>query len=456
MAAGSTPSRNDPRRMRRRTFLAGTFGTVCSALTAGTVAGCEAATSHDASRILNIPHSKNTHLNTLRPNTTELNTTQASVDRIAHRPNDGSGVWADFSNTGYQHDPGYSGSGGNCTHGYAGLNDYSPEMTANSLLFVNEPAGHVFNRIHFRGTAMLGVDRGDRWTFNGCVFDNGGEGKGEADFIIQNYLPTVCTWNYCTFKPCDYTVPPGNDGTVSTSHTYPGTPYLSSYQSFNTNANGLQTGRAAVKRHHCDIWGNAGMQDVFNGTAGNHVILDWCYIHDQADTDGSTAKAAGVPYSDLYHQDGVGPDGRNGSHWIDITNCTIASLGNTNGIAFQSTPCHHHLIAGNYLSGFGITVNLGGFGIAKDTNIRFTDNVLSAEVPYIFRPQYWSSAWHSARTGMVWRGNRFQFFHGDPTMTAIFRGGPTPKLNGMDSSWRGKYWWPTDSGTAAHHRDYTG
>ena len=31
---------------------------------------------------------------------------QGTVDKLAYRPNDGSGVWADFSNTGYLHDPG--------------------------------------------------------------------------------------------------------------------------------------------------------------------------------------------------------------------------------------------------------------------------------------------------------------------------------------------------------------
>ncbi len=434
--------------MPRRTFLAGTLG---AALAAGTVASCEVAshpdTSHSTSRPAT-PYSRVPH-----PNALDANASPRLIDRISQRPNDGSGAWADFSNTGYLHAPGYSPSGGNCVHGYAGLTDYKPGMRANSLLYVNEPVGHVFNQIHFRGTAMLGHSKGDEWTFNGCVFDNGGGGKGEANFILQNYLPTVCTWNYCTFKPCDYATPPGNNGKVSSSHTYPGTPYLSSYQSFNTNSNGRQNGRVVVKRHHCDIWGNAGMQDVFNGRAGNHVVLDWCYIHDQADTNWSTGRAAKVPSGDLYHHDGVGPDGTTGTHWIDITNCTIASLGNTNGIAFQGIPCHHHRITGNYLSGFGITVNLGGSRAATDTDIRFTDNVFSCEVPYIFGPLYGDSAWHSARNGMVWRRNRFQFLDGDPKMTAGYRGGPKPRPNGKSLSWQGKYWWPTNSG-APHHKDY--
>ena len=446
MAADDTPPQYGPRSMRRRAFLTGTVGTALA------VAGCGGG-HHEAS------HARSTVRPSPSPSLSlgsPVATKKPRGDRMGHRPNDGSGLWADFSNTGYRHDPGYTGSGGNCTHGYAGLNDYAPGMTANSALYVNAPAGHVFNQIHFRGTALLGYTAGDNWTFNGCVFDNGGGGKGEANFILQSYLPTACTWNYCTFKPCDFTLPPGNDGSVSTSHTYPGTPWLSSYQSFNSNGNGAQTGLAVVHRYHCDIWGNAGMQDVFNGTAGDHVILDWCYIHDQADTNWSTGKAAGVPDSDLYHHDGIGPDGNSGSRWINITNCTVASLGSTNAIAFQGTPCRDHVITGNYLAGFGITVSLGGPGMATDTNITFTDNVLSAEVPFIFRPLYLGTNWDSAGRGMVWRRNRFQFFPGDPTTTGTMEGGPAPGPNNMDPSWQGRYWWPTDGGQAPHPSDYTG
>ena len=436
--------------MRRRAFLAGTLG---SALAAGAIAGCGSGAGHGAGDATSTPR---TSPSLVLGSPSDTAKARAAGPRISHRPNDGSGVWADFSNTGYKHDPGYTGSGGNCVHGYSGLDDYAPGMVSNSPLYVDAPAGHVFNRLHFRGTTLLGHDTGDNWTFNGCVFDNAGEGKGEADFIIQSYLPTACTWNYCTFKPCDFAMPPGNDGRVSTSHTYPGTPWLSSYQSFNVNSNGGQTGMAVVHRHHCDIWGNAGMQDVFGGTASNHVILDWCYIHDQADTNWSTGIAAGVPSSDLYHHDGIGPDANSGSHFIDITNCTISSLGSTNGIAFQGTPCHDHVITGNYLAGFGITINLGGSGAATDTNITFTDNVLSAEVPFVYRPQYWDSGWNSARDGMLWRRNRFQFFPGDPTMTGTEDTGPAATPNHMDPSWQGRYWWPTDAGQTPHAGDYTG
>jgi hypothetical protein len=431
--------------MSRRAFLVGTLGAAGTVLTAG-AAGCQAATHRGPSQI---HHTSQV--------STGLGGDSAphGGDRIHHRPNDGSGLWADLSNTGYRHDPGYTSSGGNCTHGYAGLTDYAPDMEAGPILWVDEEIGHVFSQIHFRGTVVLGHNKGDNWTFNGCVFDNGGGSYGEQNFITQSYLPTLHTYNYCTFKPCDYALPPGNDGTVSSSHTPPGTPWHSSYQSFNVNytLGPPQTGKAAVRRYRCDIWGNAGMQDVFNGTSDRHVVLDWCYIHDQADTNWSTAIAAGVPLTDRYHHDGIGPTPGNEQGWIDVTNCTIASLGTSNALAFQECTVHDCVIAGCYISGFGIPVNLGGSLSAKDYNITFTDNVYSGELPYMWRIMYWNWDWDSDGRAILWRRNRLQFFDGDPTMTFRTEGGATSP-NRWRASYHGKYWWPSDNNP--HDTEYTG
>src|SRR5262249_33837595 len=151
----------------------------------------------------------------------------------------------------------------------------------------------------------------------------------------------------------------------------------------NTNRNGAQTGQAAVVRHRCDVWGNAGMQDVFGGRAGRRVLLDSCYIHDQADTNWQTAIAEGVPLADRYHQDGVGPTPGAEQAWTDLQNCTIASLGTSNGIAYQECTVHDCTIQGCYISGFGIPVNLGGTKAPSAYNVAFTDNVYSGELPFM-------------------------------------------------------------------------
>jgi len=404
MTAGNTRAPGAAHGVTRRAFLGGTLRAGGTLLAAGLAVGCEANSM--------------------------ANSTRSGGSRIDHRPNDGSGLWADFSNTGYKHDPGYTGTGGNCTHGYPGLNDYTSNMSASSLLYVDESAGKVFNQVHFLGlTMMLGHGRGDDWTFNGCVFDAG----NGSDMVTQTYLPTSYTQNYCTFKPSAYSTPPGNDGIVSTSHTPPGTICAKQYQSFDTNSNGSQTGGAVVHRYHCDVWGNAGMQDVFNGSAGHHVTLDWCYIHDQADTNNSGGCNN--------HNDGIGPTAVGRQGYLDITNCTIASLGNTNGIAFQNSGIHDMVISGNYLAGWGYTVHLGAAGTAGlNYNIAFTGNVFSAEVAAIYGPLYGgSSAWPSGNRGMLWHGNMYQFFPGDPS---------------LNRTYQAHHWWPSDGNP--HASDYTG
>jgi hypothetical protein len=423
MTSGNTPPRGNVSSVRRRAFLAGTLR--ASGVLATAAAACDSTASHTVSRGLQSPSSTGDPIG---------QSTRSRSSLVSQRPNDGSGFWADFSNTGYEHHPGYVPDGGNCTHGYKGLNDYAHRMKSGGLLFVDAPPGHVFNQIHFRGKILLGHSVGDNWTFNGCVFDNGGDGAGNQDFITQTYLPTSYTQNYCTFKPIDYRIPPGNDGTVSSAHTGPGTPCAASWQSFDLNSNGFQSGKAVVRRHYCDIWGNAGMQDVFNGTADRHVVLDHCYIHDQADIDGYGGCG--------YHQDGIGPSPGSNTGYIDITNCTLTSLGNTNGIAYQVTTCHDMMISGNYFSGWGYTVNLGGTSSTTDTNVTFENNVYSWELSPVFGPMYSNWHWNSdPPINMNWRGNRYQFHSGDP-----HRGGFSAAKNGH-------FWWPSDN--VPHKRDYT-
>ena len=69
-----------------------------------------------------------------------------SGSALTSRPNDGSGYWPDFSNTGYQN---YAGAAANpagsgltvpCTHGYAGLYDFTSGMTASGSVFVDSAA----------------------------------------------------------------------------------------------------------------------------------------------------------------------------------------------------------------------------------------------------------------------------------------------------------------------------
>lgn len=406
MTTGDTPMLAGTRHRPRRAFLGSLIRAGCTVLAAGMAAACEANGHPDA---VPVP-----------------NSTRPGSSPIDYRPNDGSGLWADFSNTGYRHDPGYTGTGGNCIHGYPGLNDYNSSMSASSLLYVDEPTWTVFNQMHFLGlTIMLGHGHGDKWTFNGCVFDAG----AGSDMITQTYLPTAYRQNYCTFKPSSVSSPPGNNGTFTSSPTPPGTLCADSYATFGTNANGAQSGLAAVYRYRCDVWGNAGMGDVFCGSPGNRVVLDSCYIHDQADTDDSGGCG--------YHQDGVGPTLSTYQQYTDILGCTVGSLGNTNGLAFQTGCVRECRIVGNYFCGWGYTLNLGS---TQDYNVAFTDNIYSAELAPIYGPLYFKWPWDSSR-GMYWRRNRWQCRPGD-------------QWTGITTPHNGQYWWPSDRN--AHATDYGG
>lgn len=351
---------------------------------------------------------------------------------LTSRPNDGTGYWPDFSNTGYLYSTATPTSTAiPCTHGYAGMYDYAASMPAHSILTVTGAGTATFNCYHFRGKVQLG---GTNWTFNKCVFD----GTWPNDNMVIPDASVVTVFNYCTFRPAEWRSPvttpqgpPGNPGNISSDHSAPGTPYTDSFQ--------LVAGTGTVQMTYCDVWGNAGME-VLNGSSGLHAIFNRCYIHDQSDTDGSGGSG--------YHNDGIGPDSTGPEMWNDITNCTIASLGNTNAIAFQGTnACHDNLITGNYISGWGIAVSLGaGTSYVNDYNVTFTGNIYSCELAALFGPLYGNWTWNSAGggspgTGMLWRNNFYQVRAGDGNANYVVAD------NGM-------YWWPTDNNP--HATEYTG
>ena len=299
----------------------------------------------------------------------------------------------------------------------------------------------------------------DTMIFNGCVFD----GTWPNDNMVQVYLPVLWQCSYCTFRPAEWRspvnvpqYPPGNPGTYATSHTAPGTPYADSWQyiaTLNTGGAPGQNGDYYTEFSYCDVWGNAGIESIGGGAPGTPTYFSACYIHDQADNDLSGGSG--------YHQDGIGPESVGPETSINVTNCTIASLGNTNAIAYQgSNGTQNCIITGCYLSGWGETVSLSTAGPTKDYSITLAGNVFSAEVPYVDGPVYQNWSWNSggtppsANTQMLWRNNHWQYFAGDPTSTWTYSGGPASEPIGWDATWNSQYWWPSDDNP--HAADYAG
>jgi hypothetical protein len=351
----------------------------------------------------------------IRPRLVVGSTAGGGGSALASRPNDGSGYWPDFSNTGYNREPSYPGS----------LTDYTGGMTQSGWVPIQESNNTTISYKRFlgkMGVGYLGV--GDNLTFVGCLF----EGTQPNDNLVQIYSATKCTFRYCTFKPNQFSAPPGNNGTITSSKTAPGTPYSQSWQLIANMVAGTVT-----TFDHCDFWGGAGVQTTGGVDALNPGTFKDCYMHDCADNDGSGGSG--------YHHDWVGPDSEGGSHDTLVDHCTIASLGNTNAIALQGSSTYNRITVKNsYFSGFGYTLSFGATTPWQDTNMTVTDNIFSTELDVLFGPLYGNN-WNSGGGTNTWQRNRYQVRSGD-----------------QDTGWttadHGKYWWPTDN--LSHATDYAG
>jgi hypothetical protein len=331
----------------------------------------------------------------------------ARVDPLACRPNDGTGFWPDSSNTGYVGTP----------------TNYTSGMTNSGWVPITVPDGTVITGKKFLGKAGVGYGGGDNLVFVDCLF----EGVQPNDGLVQIYCATSVTFVRCTFKPAGVATPPGNNGTVSSASTAPGTPYSSSWQYIAR----MVPGQTIFES--CDVWGGAGIQATGGPDVAHQTRYENCYIHDCADTDSS-----GAPVGQEYHHDGLGPDSAGGGHDTVIRRCTIASRGNTQAVALQGLATYSRVtVEGCYLSGFGNTLSLGNSGSWLGTGIRVLDNVWSAELPVLYGPYY--GGWRGG-FGNVWRGNRFQVRGGDGA-------------SGWTTASHGAYWWPSDN--VAHPVDFS-
>lgn len=317
---------------------------------------------------------------------------------ITSRPNDGTGYWPDASNTGYLHAPGYAGA------------------------LIEGPttimAGDTYSNMSFN-TCYVGLPNAsvDNVTFVGCLF-----------WGVKPGLPLVqCSGNNITFEYCSFMPTKGGPPTYEA--------YEQSYQYavlYDGGEPGTTPGQLTMNR--CDVWGfGNGLQIDGSTRRAPHSITN-CWFHHAADTDAAPGGSTG-----RYHEDAIlctvgGAD----ETYLVIRGNTLASKGSTNAIALQrdGASYYRHITAsGNYLSGFGYTVQIGGNGSGND-HITFTKNVWSTEIRAQFGPLY---GWGGVDN--TWRGNRWQVFPDDPANPAH-----------LDRAANGKYWWPTDN--ERHAADY--
>jgi len=154
---------------------------------------------------------------------------------------------------------------------------------------------------------------------------------------------------------------------------------------------------------HCDIWGFGNAIVFYSTTAQMTVSSTW--IHDAADA-----------AAQQYHTDGPGYlNGGTPPRNLSIVGNTIASIGNTNAIAFQasSAPYSNIVVRGNYLSGFGYTADMGLPGsTSADTVMLFENNVFGTDLPWVFGPIYGDQTALFSQSTNTWKGNTLKVLAG--------------------------------------------
>jgi hypothetical protein len=301
-------------------------------------------------------------------------------------------------NTGYANAPGYSGQLTSCSSSIQSNTTYQFCDYPNGLTIGNA-SNHPANV-----------------TFIGCRFAS----NSQADADVADYGTNV-TFSYSTFEPSAVSAPP-------VAHTQ-------GYQ----YAIDQDYASGGFTVDHSDFWGWANGIQIDHSSQSTPVSVTYSWFHD-ARADG------GVDHTDAILENYGDP----GVDYMTFSHNTIASVGNTNGLALQDGRgggYDHLTVTDNYFAGFGYTVNLGGSGPV--TNTQFTGNVFGSDFPIAFGPLY-GGHWTTGN-GNTWSGNTYYTFPGTTWLN--------PAING-------RYWWPSDIfGTqngqkpatfAAHTTDYSG
>jgi hypothetical protein len=273
-------------------------------------------------------------------------------------------------------------------------------------------AGATYKYYIFDGkTGVAAAINAANVTFIGCYFGcSSGAGSTTCVTIGSSCNPV---FKYCTFAPSPSQVGgsfppmPPNGGGYTNWPTGSGVGIAATlgYQ-YGPGSTGAAL-RSAMTFDHCDIWGSANGCVFSHVTQTNFATYTDCWIHD----------ARNPSLGD--HTDGLGDVQSSANDvvsFLTVHHCTIASVGNTQGIALQmqsSDTMTNCTFTNNYVAGFGYTINMGnvsGFTPNPYTNILFTDNVIGASPAPGFGPLYsrFSTPFNTSGSGNVWRRNTFQ------------------------------------------------
>jgi hypothetical protein len=276
--------------------------------------------------------------------------------------------------------------------GYAAAPGYPGALTAAGSVTSN-------NTYSFRDFNGLTLSNASNVTFFGCRFKS-----NSVDFAnIRLINCRNIKFDFCSVVPSKHAQPthpsvwPSAGAGTSATGNSGYAPYMipgnDGYQ-YGIRMEG-STGCTDIIVTHCDIWGFGNAID-FAGAAGGILVED-SWIHDAANPD-----AQG------YHTDGPGYlDGGGGRKNIIINRCTIASLGNTNGIAFQAASSRYEniTVSNCFLSGFGYCVDMC-HNVSGNSGMVFTGNVFGTHVRWHWGPLYANFAGQFGESSNLWRGNK--------------------------------------------------
>jgi len=263
--------------------------------------------------------------------------------------------------------------------------------------------------------------------FVGCRFQSNDNNNYTVHFGTNNV-----NFVYCSFTPpaSSFTSPPNGAwpsagaglGITVDSASYTNTggyciPVASAYQ-YGIDANG--TAGPSVS-DHCDFWGMGNCSHNLNSANLAAFTISDCWIHDNAN--GNTVPPGG---STNYHQDGVFNGGNNTSNsHVVVSHCTIASIGNTNAIAFQAAATAYSFITVTncFISGYGNAVDMC-HNVTGNNNMTFTNNILGTDLPWYFSPLYTNFSTQFAignPNSNTWSGNKLKVLAGtSKASTATF------------------------------------
>lgn len=310
--------------------------------------------------------------------------------------------------------------------GFTGLTTFSGTLSSGTsgnhqvYLFKDFNAGSG-------GTSINGLSFID---FIGCRFQS----NSLPNFNVNCSSSSNITFTYCSFTPLASfaTSPPGSawpsaGAGANTTSFVTGVNCINGNDGYQFACNVASGG--PVSWQSCDFWGFGQNGPGFFSTTAQ-LTCNNCWIHDACN-----ASPQG------YHTDGMGyQNNGTGPSNVTITNCTIASIGNTNALAWQhATSGYSNIImTGNYLSGYGYNSALGSVsGGIRLTNSTFANNTFGTDLQWIFGPIYTNYTSDFSGFGNSWSGNKL----------SVLPGSTKASTSGFSftSADNGKFIWPDSS-----------